>query len=403
MAKNRDINYNDWTKNTARRQGVWVSYRNPNDNTYYAVKETIDPIGRIDPNDENKTIYEPMTTAQLAGPVQDDEYGLGINVYNHGRYGIRHITKKVLKTEYKVLDTRYRVEGRVERGVNYGPGIKEFGTPEAEGLTYEFSREQNPKGKYLVCIRMTQAYVDKWVFFGQPPQIPEPTEEEAEKPEDEREGPVDEDENGNVVERQRYDTLESERVKQKTASTSASEIRKAFTLKTMQEDIERGEQVLKEYAKILRKEGITPEDLNGFDISRQSRLYRKSYAKVKQLLQANDVKFDDKNITDDDKFEFVLDNKFNLMHLLSNETPDKRADLETETKDESNAPADAEVDQSSDTNPPNPDITSIFYDGFDRRDLTEDELKVAQEKSVPVFLPEGDNLEDAKNKRAKKI
>ena len=57
MAKNRDINYNDWTKNIARRQGVWVSYRNPNDNTYYAVKETIDPIGKPDPNDENKTIY----------------------------------------------------------------------------------------------------------------------------------------------------------------------------------------------------------------------------------------------------------------------------------------------------------------------------------------------------------
>ena len=99
----------------------------------------------------------------LVGLIQmmkTNEYGIGINVYNHGRYGIRHITKKVLKTEYKVFDTRYRVEGRVERGVNYGPGIKEFGSPDAKGLTFEFSREQSPKGKYLVCIRMTQAYVD---------------------------------------------------------------------------------------------------------------------------------------------------------------------------------------------------------------------------------------------------
>ena len=67
MAKNRDINYNDWTKNTARRQGVWVSYRNPNDNTYYAVRDSGLPNGEPDPNDNNRMIYKPMTEIELSG------------------------------------------------------------------------------------------------------------------------------------------------------------------------------------------------------------------------------------------------------------------------------------------------------------------------------------------------
>jgi hypothetical protein len=377
MAKNRDINYNDWTKNTARRQGVWVSYRNPNDNTYYAVRDSGLPNGEPDPNDNNRMIYKPMTEIELSGEREDGEPGLAI--YNQARDGIKHITKKILKAKYNIVDTANRVNGKP----NFGPGLWEAGHQQAKGLTYEWAREQSPKGRYLVCIRMTQEYVDKWVFFGQPPPVPEPTEEEAPEPKDEREHPVDE--NGRVF--SEYETLESERVKQKTASTSTSEIKKSFTLKTMQKDIEMGEQVLKAYAKILRRDGITPEDLNGFDISKQTRLYKKSYTKAKQLLQSNDINFDEQKFTDDDIFDLVLDKEFNLLHFLSNETSNKKANLETETKE-----------NNFDESPPNPDITSIYYDGFNRRDLSDTELS----GSVAVFLPEDADPETDPNKRASK-
>ena len=374
MAKNRDINYNDWTKNATRRQGLWVSYRNPNDNTYYAVVDSGLPGGTPDPDDNNRMVYKPMTEVELSGRREDGEPGL--TIYNYARNGIKSITKKVLKTRYKIVATANRVNGKP----NFGPGLWEVGDAKAAGLTYEWSREQNPRGKYLLCIRMTQAYVDEWVFFGQPPPVPEPTEEEAEVPKDERDDFTGE---------RPYATLKTERAKQKKVSTTVSEIRKPFTLKSMQKDIEMGEQVLREYAKILRREGVTPEDLNGFDISRQTRLYKKSYAKSKQLLQANSIKFDEKQFTEDDKIEFVLDKEFNLLHFLYNETTDKRADLEQQ--------------QAENSNTENSDITSVYYDGFDRRDLAEDELMVAQEKSVPVFLPESDaDLELPENKRATK-
>ena len=152
----------------------------------------------------------------------------------------------------------------------------------------------------------------------------------------------------------------------------------------MQKDIEMGEQVLREYAKILRREGVTPEDLNGFDISRQTRLYKKSYAKSKQLLQANSIKFDEKQFTEDDKIEFVLDKEFNLLHFLYNETTDKRADLEQQ--------------QAENSNTENSDITSVYYDGFDRRDLNNNE----RSSSIPVFLPEGANADSLSNKKATK-
>ena len=373
MAKERDINYSDWTKNLARRQGVWVSYRNPNDNTYYAVKETIDPIGVIDPDDENKTIYKPMSTTQLIGNV-DPEYGIGLNVYNHGRYGIRHITKKVLKTRHNIQKTRYRVEGRdgdqARDGINYGPGIKEFGSPAAKGLTFEFSREQNPKGKYLVCIRMTQAYVDEWIFFGNPPN-PEPTEEEAEAPEDEREDPTD------PLDRA------LERANQKTKSSAASQIRKAFKLNEMAQHIEDAEKVLREYGKILRREGVSPEDLSGFDIAKQTRLYAKSYKKAKKLLDKNDINFEEAKFTDEDKLEFVFDSEYNLLHFLYGETSLGRVDLEKKQP----AEEDNEVPDPA-SNDGNPEGT--FYNAFDRRDLTPQEVT----GSIPVFLPEDVSPED---------
>jgi len=379
MAKERDINYSDWTKNTARRQGVWVSYRNPNDNTYYAVKNTGSPF----------TNDDPMTTAQLVGD-DENEYGLGDEVYNHARYGIRHITKKVLKTRYNIQKTRYRVEGRdgdqARDGINYGPGIKEFGSPEAKGLTFEFSREQNPKGKYLVCIKMTQAYVDEWIFFGNPPN-PEPTEEEAEAPEDGREEFVDE--NGDGIEAFNRD---EKRIEQKTKSSAASQIRKAFKLNEMAQHIEDAEKVLREYGKILRREGVSPEDLSGFDIAKQTRLYAKSYKKAKKLLDKNNINFEEAKFTDEDKLEFVFDSEYNLLHFLYGERPPGRVDLEKKQPAEEGDEIQNPDPASNDGNP-----EGTFYNAFDRRDLTPQEVT----GSIPVFLPEGADPDLPPNKIAK--
>ena len=168
MAKNRDINYNDWTKHISRRERVWVSYRNPNDNTYYAVLDSGLPYGVPDPDDNDRMVYKPMTEIDLSGRREDGEPGL--TIYNYARNAIKSITKKVLKTKYKIVETANRVNGKP----NFGPGLWEVGDAQAAGLTYEWSREQNPRGKYLLCIRMTQAYVDEWIFFGQPPPVPEP-------------------------------------------------------------------------------------------------------------------------------------------------------------------------------------------------------------------------------------
>ena len=379
MTKNRDINYNDWTKNLARKEGIWVSYRNPNDSTYYAVRDSGLPSGVPDPADDNRMVYKPMTDVELNGLSEDALPG--DYIFNYARSGIRHITKKVLKTEHKAVKTSYRVNGTN----NSGPGLKEFGAPTDQGLTYEWSREQNPRGKYLLCIRMTQAYVDKYIFSGQPPVNPEPAEDEAPVPADQREEPLDD--NGDLI--TELNSLD-ERTKQKARSSAASQIRKAFKLNEMAQQIENAEKVLKEYGKILKSEGISPEDLNGFDITKQTKLYAKSYKKAKRLLLYNSISFDEVKFTAENKMEFVFDSEYNLLHFLYGETSPGRADLEKEKPGEQ----DSEVPDPA-SNDSNPEGT--FYNAFDRRDLTPEELG----DSIPVFLPAGAPPETPANKKPK--
>ena len=160
MANTRDINYEDWTKNVPLREGVAKAYKNLSDGNYYSVIKTRLPSPTPDPDNANNVVYNPMSTQELNGEDNSNRDRLTFQA-------IRKIYKKLIRDfRYNAFRAGGFVEGGIRGDEDFGPGIQEFG-PNIN-FSYEWSREQSPNGKYLFCIRMSQNFVDTYIWQGNP-------------------------------------------------------------------------------------------------------------------------------------------------------------------------------------------------------------------------------------------
>tara|TARA_Y100000592_G_scaffold80292_1_gene126843 strand:- start:26850 stop:30695 length:3846 start_codon:yes stop_codon:yes gene_type:complete len=325
MASNRDINYEDWTKNIPLREEVAKAYKNLSDGYYYSVVKTRLPSPTPDPDNASNTIYKPMSLEELNGEDNNNRDRLAFQA-------IRKIYKKLIKDlRYDAFRAGGFIEGGVRGDQDFGSGIQEFG-PNID-FSYEWSREQSPNGKYLFCIRMSQNFVDKYIWQGNPSEPSDAGLTPALVP---LGGPASRNQN--------------------ELSKKLSPITKSFLLQDIEKDIDNATTVLQEYKTLLEKENITPEDINGFDISKEIRLYRKSAKKIKSLMKENEISFNEEKFTERHTVEFLFDKDFFPLAFTYDDPDNLRQSQEF-----------------------------YYYNGFNRRDLSNDEL----EGIDPVFVPKG--------------
>ena len=325
MASSRDINYEDWTKNIPLREGVAKAYKNLSDGYYYSVVKTSLPSPTPDPDNASNTIYKPMSLEELNGEDNNNRDRLTFQA-------IRKIYKKLIKSlRYNAFRAGGFIEGGVRGDEDFGPGIQEFG-PNID-FSYEWSREQSPNGKYLFCVRMSQNFVDTYIWQGNPSE------------------PADDGLNPALVPLGGPASRNQNEVSKKLSS-----ITKSFLLQSIEKDIDNATTVLQEYKTLLEKENITPEDINGFDISKEIRLYRKSAKKIKSLMKENEISFNEEKFTERHTVEFLFDKDFFPLAFTYDDPDNLRQSQEF-----------------------------YYYNGFDRRDLSDVELQGTD----PVFLPRG--------------
>ncbi len=329
MANTRDINYEDWTKNVPLREGVAKAYKNLSDGNYYSVIKTRLPSPTPDPDNANNVVYNPMSTQELNGEDNSNRDRLTFQA-------IRKIYKKLIRDfRYNAFRAGGFVEGGIRGDEDFGPGIQEFG-PNIN-FSYEWSREQSPNGKYLFCIRMSQNFVDTYIWQGNPS---EPSDSGLTPSRPPLSDPTSTGQNEN--------------------SKRLTSITKSFPLQNVEKDIDDATKILQEYKTLLEGENITPEDLNGFDISREIRLYKKSAKKIKNLMKENEIPFSEEKFTERHTVEFLFDKDYSPL-AFTYDDPDR-------------------LDQAR---------SFYYYNGFNRRDLNDDELDAGTD---PVFVPKGDQV-----------